>query len=80
MTSGMHEYVPMAMRKMAPYCRGRLSVTAMRMALPVRAKAREKKMNGDRSWMRSERKARRTASTQAAAEGGTECSCVSIRP
>ena len=77
---GMAEYVPIAARKSAPYCRCRLSCTTRRMTKPASETAVVASTNTYRIRSQSDAVAESIASANAHAHGGTESSCVRIWP
>ena len=77
---GMAEYVPIAARKSAAYCRCLLSCTTRRMMKPVRETAVVARMKTKRIRSQSENVALSIASANAQAQGGTENRCVRIAP
>ena len=77
---GMAEYVPIAERKSAAYCRCLLSCTTSSMMKPVRETAMVATTKTKRIRSQSEKVAVSIASANAHAQGGTENSCVRIAP
>ena len=77
---GMAEYVPIAARKSAPYCRCRLSCTTRRMTKPASETAVVASTNTYRIRSQSDAVAESIASANAHAHGGTDSSWVRIWP
>ena len=77
---GMAEYVPIAARKSAAYCRCVLSCTTRRMMKPVNDTAIVARMKTKRIRSQSESVAVIIARANAHAQGGTESNCVRIAP